>query len=168
MKNSVIWRMYAGFALIVAMFIITIIIMLRGMDDIHFKFSSVTNKALPLVTFANKTSVELLSADKAFKDFLTTQNLEQLKRMHSDFTDSRQHFSNTFKKLADTSQNYPELHQPMEELKMMEGRYFTEAQEAMDNYQQMFTSQAQISESIRRFQKLSQNLHVEMKNYVVN
>ncbi len=166
MKGSVIRRMYAGFSLIVVMFIITIIIMIRGMDDIHFKFSSVTNKALPLVTFANKTSVELLSADKAFKDFLTTQNSERMEKMRSNFANSKQKFAKTFRNLTDASQSYPELRNPMEELKVMEGRYFAEAQEAMNNYQQMFTSQLQVRESTRRFQKLSQDLRVEMKSHV--
>lgn len=42
MQGSVIRRMYAGFALIIIMFVVTVAIMLRGMNQIHSNFESVS------------------------------------------------------------------------------------------------------------------------------
>mgnify|MGYP006216670483 CR=1 FL=1 len=61
MKGSVIKRMYAGFALIIIMFVISTIMTMRGMQQIHSNFGSVSNTALPLVSQSNQTSVYLLS-----------------------------------------------------------------------------------------------------------
>lgn len=69
MQGSVIRRMYAGFALIIIMFAVTVAIMMGGMSQIHSNFEGVSKTALPLVSLSNKTSVQLLSADKSFKDF---------------------------------------------------------------------------------------------------
>ncbi|MGR5457097.1 type II secretion system protein, partial [Vibrio alfacsensis] len=65
MQGSVIRRMYAGFTLIVILFVITIMIMLSGMNQIHQYFGSVSKSSLPLVSLSNQTSVQLLSADKS-------------------------------------------------------------------------------------------------------
>ncbi len=70
MKGSVIKRMYAGFALIIIMFAVTITIMMNSMNQIHSNFESVSETSLPLVALSNQTSVQLLSADKSFKDLL--------------------------------------------------------------------------------------------------
>ena len=68
MKGSVIRRMYAGFALIILMFAVSTFMALRGMEQIHQNFASVTNTSLPLVSLSNSTNVALLTADKFFKD----------------------------------------------------------------------------------------------------
>ncbi len=50
MQGSAIRCMYAGFALIIIMFVVTVAIMLRGMNQIHSIFESVSTAALPLVS----------------------------------------------------------------------------------------------------------------------
>ncbi len=92
MQGSVIRRMYAGFALIIIMFVVTVAIMLRGMNQIHSNFESVSTAALPLVSLSNQTSVQLLSADKSFKDFLTTQDTSLMDGMRQEFAQSKQRF----------------------------------------------------------------------------
>lgn len=92
MKGSVIKRMYAGFALIIIMFAVTITIMMNSMNQIHSNFESVSETSLPLVALSNQTSVQLLSADKSFKDFLTTQNAERMSAMRTEFSASQNSF----------------------------------------------------------------------------
>lgn len=92
MRGSVIKRMYAGFALIIILFAVTIAIMMGGMHDIHGKFETVSKSSLPLVSLSNQTSVELLSADKSFKDFLTTENKQRMEEMRQEFARSQQRF----------------------------------------------------------------------------
>ncbi|MDV6250579.1 methyl-accepting chemotaxis protein [Vibrio sp. EA2] len=166
MRGSVIKRMYAGFALIIILFAITIAIMMGGMNDIHGKFQTVSESSLPLVSLSNQTSVEMLSADKAFKDFLTTENKQRMDEIRQEFAKSQQRFEATLNDLQTASQSYPSLTEPFAELKTLEQSYFTEAIEAMDNYEAMFAAQAAVQKSSRRFQKLNTELSIGLKEYV--
>ncbi|MBY6197956.1 methyl-accepting chemotaxis protein [Vibrio hangzhouensis] len=166
MQGSVIRRMYAGFTLIVILFVITIVLMLSGMNQIHQYFGSVSKSSLPLVSLSNQTSVQLLSADKSFKDFLTTQNKERMKVRREEFSDSMGKFDSALSELAEASSGFPELESRISELRDVQARYSSEAQEAMDNYQSMFAAQEQVQLSTRRFQKLHSDLSVGMKEYV--
>ncbi len=109
MQGSVIRRMYAGFTLIVILFVITIMIMLSGMNQIHQYFGSVSKSSLPLVSLSNQTSVQLLSADKSFKDFLTTQNEERMTIRREEFSASMEEFGRDLEQLASASAGFPEL-----------------------------------------------------------
>ncbi|ASI88503.1 MULTISPECIES: methyl-accepting chemotaxis protein [Vibrio] len=166
MQGSVIRRMYAGFTLIVILFVITIMIMLSGMNQIHQYFGSVSKSSLPLVSLSNQTSVQLLSADKSFKDFLTTQNEERMTIRREEFSASMEEFGRDLEQLASASAGFPELENRIGELREVQARYSEEAQEAMDNYQSMFSAQEQVQLSTRRFQKLHSDLSVGMKEYV--
>lgn len=166
MKGSVIRRMYAGFTLIIIMFAVTTAIMMGGMNQIHSNFESVSTTALPLVSLSNKTSVQLLSADKSFKDFLTTQNQDRMNAMRSEFTSSKQDFNSVLNQLTQASSSNPDLAERITQLKQMEQRYFSEAAEAMNNYQAMFEAQEKVQKSTREFQRLHADLSVGMKDYV--
>ncbi|WP_045492798.1 methyl-accepting chemotaxis protein [Vibrio hyugaensis] len=168
MRGSVIKRMYAGFALIIVLFAVTIAIMMGGMNDIHGKFETVSKSSLPLVSLSNQTSVELLSADKSFKDFLTTENKQRMDEMRQEFAKSQQRFEGTLGQLEVASQIYPSLAEPFSQLKELEQSYFTEAKEAMDNYEAMFAAQEEVQKSSRRFQKLNTELSVGLKEYVAD
>jgi methyl-accepting chemotaxis protein len=158
--------MYAGFGLIIILFAVTIAIMMSGMNDIHGKFQTVSESSLPLVSLSNQTSVELLSADKSFKDFLTTENKQRMDELRQEFAKSQQRFESTLEQLKSASEIYPSLAEPFAELKTLEQSYFTEAIEAMDNYEAMFAAQDAVQKSSRRFQKLNTELSIGLKEYV--
>ncbi|EGA71852.1 methyl-accepting chemotaxis protein [Vibrio sinaloensis DSM 21326] len=166
MKGSVIRRMYAGFALIIITFVITTVMTMRGMQQIHTNFESVSNTSLPLVSQANNTSVSLLSADKLFKDFLTTQSFERMAEISAQFDDAKSNYAQALIQLESASSTDTELEQSIAQLKEMEDRYFTEAEEAMENYRQMFAAQEKVQKSTRQFQRLHSELSVGMKEYV--
>ncbi|WP_413284726.1 methyl-accepting chemotaxis protein [Vibrio sp. MA40-2] len=166
MKGSVIKRMYAGFTIIVVMFIATIFIMLNGMSNIHTMFSTVTEKSLPLVSLSNQTSVQLLSADKAFKDFLTTQSIERMEANRNNFSIAENHFKQVFSQLEQASKSYPALQADIAQLHTLETTYFNVAQEAMGNYHDMFLAQNQVRTSTRNFQRLHSELTIGMKDFV--
>ncbi|WP_254917777.1 methyl-accepting chemotaxis protein, partial [Vibrio sp. V11_P1A41T118] len=163
---SVIRRMYAGFTLIIIMFAVTTAIMMGGMNQIHSNFESVSTTALPLVSLSNKTSVQLLSADKSFKDFLTTQNQDRMNVMRSEFAKAKQDFADVLNQLQQASAMNPSLEERISQLKQMELRYFSEAEQAMNNYQAMFEAQAQVQKSTREFQRLHADLSTGMKDFV--
>ncbi|UPQ88891.1 methyl-accepting chemotaxis protein [Vibrio sinaloensis] len=166
MKGSVIRRMYAGFALIIIMFIVTTLMMMRGMQQIHTNFEDVSNTSLPLVNQSNQTSVALLSADKLFKDFLTTQSFERMEQLAAEFGKTKEAYRSQLLALEQVSAGQPELEQSIAELKLMETSYFAEAEQAMGNYRDMFEAQAQVQKSTRQFQRLHSDLSVGMKEYV--
>ncbi|MGD8170153.1 methyl-accepting chemotaxis protein [Vibrio sp. TRT 21S02] len=166
MKGSVIRRMYAGFALIIIMFVITTFLMMRSMEQIHDNFEEVSNVSLPLVSLSNQTSVNLLSADKYFKDFLTTQSQERMAAMREAFTSAESTYGQSLQALEQASHGNANLVEKIEQLKTMEERYFSEAAQAMDNYQAMFAAQLQVQQSTRKFQRLHSELSVGMKEYV--
>ncbi|MEZ8900906.1 methyl-accepting chemotaxis protein [Vibrio sp. 10N.247.310.34] len=168
MKGSVIKRMYAGFALIIIMFAVTITIMMSSMNQIHSNFESVSKVSLPLVALSNQTSVQLLSADKSFKDFLTTQNSERMSAMRTEFAASQNAFSEVLGSLETASQDNTSLTERITQLRAMEERYFTEADEAMNNYIAMFEAQEQVQKASRDFQRLHSELTVGMKEYVAD
>ncbi|MEZ9337985.1 methyl-accepting chemotaxis protein [Vibrio splendidus] len=168
MKGSVIKRMYAGFALIIIMFAVTITIMMNSMNQIHSNFESVSETSLPLVALSNQTSVQLLSADKSFKDFLTTQNAERMSAMRTEFATSQNSFSEVLGSLDAASQNNASLTERIAQLRAMEERYFAEADEAMNNYVAMFEAQEQVQKASRDFQRLHSELTVGMKEYVAD
>ncbi|WGV99386.1 methyl-accepting chemotaxis protein [Vibrio sp. YMD68] len=166
MKGSVIRRMYGGFTLIIIMFAVITVLMLNGMSQIHTNFESVSKVSLPLVSTSNQTAVQLLSADKSFKDFLTTQNADRMAAMREEFALAKERFSATLMQLQQASVNQSTLADSIEQLKAMEERYFSEAAEAMDNYEAMFAAQAQVQQSTRQFQRLHSELSAGMKEYV--
>ncbi|NOJ13769.1 methyl-accepting chemotaxis protein [Vibrio splendidus] len=168
MKGSVIKRMYAGFALIIIMFAVTITIMMNSMNQIHSNFESVSETSLPLVALSNQTSVQLLSADKSFKDYLTTQNAERMSAMRTEFAASQNSFSEVLGSLEAASQNNVSLTERIAQLRVMEERYFAEADEAMNNYVAMFEAQEQVQKASRDFQRLHSELAVGMKEYVAD
>ncbi|MBA5761744.1 methyl-accepting chemotaxis protein [Vibrio sp. 404] len=168
MKGSVIRRMYAGFALIILMFAVSTFMALRSMEQIHTNFASVTNTSLPLVSLSNSTNVALLSADKLFKDYLTTQSFERMETIRSQFIEAQTHYGQTIQALETASAGNPELTERMEQVKQLEQRYFSEANDAMDNYRNMFEAQAQVQQSTRQFQRLHFELSAGMKDYVDN
>ncbi|MEZ9866161.1 methyl-accepting chemotaxis protein [Vibrio sp. 10N.261.51.A4] len=168
MKGSVIKRMYAGFALIIIMFAVTITIMMNSMNQIHSNFESVSETSLPLVALSNQTSVQLLSADKSFKDFLTTQNAERMSAMRTEFAASQNSFSEVLGSLEAASQNNASLVERIAQLRAMEERYFAEADEAMNNYVAMFEAQEHVQKASRDFQRLHSELTVGMKEYVAD
>lgn len=166
MKGSVIRRMYAGFTLIIILFIISSAMMMAGMNQIQSYFQSVSKTSLPLVSLSNQTSVSLLSADKSFKDFLTTQNPERMAERRNDFQQVSDQLGQALDQLKQASLGDNELETRIAQLEEMKQRYVTEANEAMDNYQAMFKAQEDVQKSTRRFQRLHSELSVGMKDYV--
>ncbi len=83
-----------------------------------------------------------------------------------EFSASMEEFGRDLEQLASASAGFPELENRIGELREVQARYSEEAQEAMDNYQSMFSAQEQVQLSTRRFQKLHSDLSVGMKEYV--
>lgn len=166
MNSSVVRRMYAGFSLIVILFITTVILMLNGTSNIHKQMQSVSTESMPLVSLSNETSVALLAADKSFKDFLTTRDPVQMQQARQQFSVAETTFKNTFQRLTAAAQKNSTTAQQSAELASIESQYFTEALVAMDNYQDLLVAEDSKQKATRNFQRLYTELSVRMKEYI--
>ncbi len=167
-QTSVIKRMYAGFALMVALLVTTVVLMLDGTSRIHRQLDSVTSDVFPLVSLANQTSVKLLAADKIFKDFLTSQNPERMQGYEEKFGYAKNDFSSALEQLSLISQGKPILNRQLTALLALEERYFSESYQAMENYRTQLKAQQERQIAIRRFQQLQTELRVGMREYINN
>ncbi|MCW8329169.1 methyl-accepting chemotaxis protein [Photobacterium sp. SDRW27] len=165
-QTSVIKRMYAGFALMTALLVATVVLMLDGAARIHNQLDSVTSDAFPLVSLANQTSVNLLAADKLFKDFLTSQNVERMQGYEEKFISAHQDFSSALKQLSVISKDNSVLSNQLTALLALEERYFSESHKAMENYRAQLNAQQERQKAVRRFQQLQTELRVGMKEYI--
>ncbi|MDO6541182.1 methyl-accepting chemotaxis protein [Photobacterium sanguinicancri] len=165
-QTSVIRRMYAGFAVMVVLFVITIALMLQGTNRIHAQLEAVTSESLPLVSTASQASVRLLAADKIFKDYLTSQNLDRMATYQATFTEAHNTYLATQEALLNEVQKHPALRAQTDQLLSLEQRYFTEANNAMANYRTQLVAQAERQRMARRFQQLYPQLSVKMKEYI--
>ncbi|MBC7003772.1 methyl-accepting chemotaxis protein, partial [Photobacterium sp. BZF1] len=165
-QTSVIRRMYSGIGVMVILFVATLVMMLDGTNRIHQQLQIVTNQSLPLVSLSNQVSVRLLAADKIYKDFLTSQDLERMDVYEDNFGHAHQQFLTAFEQLVNASQDNAALSGQLEALIALENRYFQEARTAMDNYRAQLLAQADRQQSARRFQQLHSSLSSRMKDYV--
>lgn len=166
MNSSVVRRMYAGFSLIVILFITTVILMLNGTSNIHNQMKSVSSDSLPLVSLSNETSVTLLAADKSFKDFLTTNDPAQMQQARQAFTETETAFNNIYQRLINVAEQQNTGSQQQSELSKIKESYFNEAKIAMDNYQELLLADDEKQKATRNFQRLYTELSVRMKEYV--
>lgn len=165
-QTSVIRRMYSGFVVMVALFVLTIVLMLDGTNRIHNQLTTVTTDALPLVSISNKVSVKLLAADKTFKDFLTSQDPAAMKTYEADFHKATKEFASARQELVAIAESNPELTSYINALTALEQRYFAEAQVAMKNYRTQMLAGDERQQSARRFQRLQAELSIGMKEYI--
>ncbi len=165
-QTSVIRRMYSGFVVMVALFVLTIVLMLDGTNRIHNQLTTVTTDALPLVSISNKVSVKLLAADKTFKDFLTSQDPAAMKTYEADFHKATKEFASARQELVAVAESNPELTNYINALTALEQRYFAEAQVAMQNYRTQILAGDERQQSARRFQRLQAELSIGMKEYI--
>ncbi len=138
---SVIHRMYAGFSVMLILFIATVALTLDGTNRIHIQLEDVNKNTLPLVNLANQTSVNLLLADKLFKDFLNSHEPQKMQDYFDRFSIAHKNFSVTLQKLAQASDKHPELTTQLQALSKLEIRYFTAANEAMENHKDQLIAQ---------------------------
>lgn len=165
-KTSVIRRMYLGFAILVALFVVTIIFMLDGVGRIHNQLKSITTDALPLVSVSNNVSVQLLVADKIFKDYLTSQDPQAMATYSTEFEKQTTVFKQARNQLEQLTTHNLQLTKSIQALTELEQRYFTEATTAMTNYRLLLLATNDRQQSSRQFQQLQTELNIGMKEFI--
>ncbi|MDO6707324.1 methyl-accepting chemotaxis protein [Photobacterium sp. 1_MG-2023] len=150
----------------IGLFVMTSTLTLMETRNIFGQLENVNTESLPLVTVSSQANVELLTADKIFKDFLTTNDPAQMVRYEAQFTEAYETFRQTLKLLVNTAKDFPALSSQLDALQALENRYFSEAQVAMTNYRDQLAANEARQQSIRRFQQLHRDLNVRMKDVI--
>ncbi|WP_297475137.1 methyl-accepting chemotaxis protein [uncultured Photobacterium sp.] len=158
--------MYLGFAILVALFVVTIIFMLDGVDRIHNQLKSITTGALPLVSASHNVSLQLLVADKIFKDYLTSQDPTAMAAYSVEFEQQTTLFQQARNQLQQVTKNNPQLKKSIQALTELEQRYFAEATIAMTNYRLLLLATNERQQSARQFQQLQTELNIGMKEFI--
>ncbi|MEC6795666.1 methyl-accepting chemotaxis protein [Photobacterium sp. S4TG1] len=158
--------MYLGFAILVALFVVTIMFMLDGVDRIHNQLKSITTGALPLVSASHNVSLQLLVADKIFKDYLTSQDPTAMAAYSVEFEQQTTLFQQARNQLQQVTKNNPQLEKSILELTELEQRYFAEATIAMTNYRLLLLATNERQQSSRQFQQLQTELNIGMKEFI--
>ncbi|WP_154124206.1 methyl-accepting chemotaxis protein [Grimontia hollisae] len=167
-QSSVIRRMYAGFAVLAVSLVATNTLNLNSSQDIHEQLEIVTSKALPLVSLSNEASVSLLAADKIFKDYLTSSNVAQSEQVLENFDVARKKFDTAVNNLNQAASGQEALAAKLEALRGIEKRYFSEASEAIGNYQRQQTAKENGIKAARQFQRMNTALALGMQDFVAN
>ncbi|MEC6831650.1 methyl-accepting chemotaxis protein [Photobacterium toruni] len=158
--------MYLGFAILVALFVITIMFMLDGVDRIHNQLKSITTDALPLVSASHNASLQLLVADKIFKDYLTSQDPKAMAAYSAEFEQQTTVFQQARNQLQQVTKNNPQLKGSIQALTELEQRYFAEATIAMTNYRLLLLATNERQQSARQFRQLQAELNIGMKEFI--
>ena len=165
-QTSVIRRMYLGFTILVSLFVVTVMFMLDGIDRIHNQLKSITTDALPLVSASHNVSLQLLVADKIFKDYLTSQDPQVMTAYSTEFEQQTTVFQQARNQLQQVTKNNPQLKKSIQALTALEQRYFTEATVAMTNYRLLLLATNERQQSSRQFQQLQTELNIGMKEFI--
>ncbi|KJG26568.1 chemotaxis protein [Photobacterium iliopiscarium] len=165
-QTSIIRRMYLGFTILVSLFVVTVMFMLDGIDRIHNQLKSITTDALPLVSASHNVSLQLLVADKIFKDYLTSQDPQVMTAYSTEFEQQTTVFQQARNQLQQVTKNNPQLKKSIQALTALEQRYFTEATVAMTNYRLLLLATNERQQSSRQFQQLQTELNIGMKEFI--
>ncbi|PST97354.1 methyl-accepting chemotaxis protein [Photobacterium iliopiscarium] len=158
--------MYLGFTILVSLFVVTVMFMLDGIDRIHNQLKSITTDALPLVSASHNVSLQLLVADKIFKDYLTSQDPQVMTAYSTEFEQQTTVFQQARNQLQQVTKNNPQLKKSIQALTALEQRYFTEATVAMTNYRLLLLATNERQQSSRQFQQLQTELNIGMKEFI--
>ena len=167
-KASIIRRMYGGFAIIIALFITTVSLLLTATDSVHQQLNEIDSKTLPLINATNQTSVNLLLADKAFKDVLTTEQTELQQAYRATFADAKQAFVSSLEGLNKITTNSEQMASQMAVLQQLKENYFSASESAMENHQQLLAATEKRQLANRRFQKLQTELRLGLTEHIAS
>ena len=167
-QHSVIQRMYMGFIIMMTLFIGVVSLLLSDTTEIYQKLKNVTQNTLPLLSSANSVNVALLSADKVFKDQLTTQTIDQLDTFKTSFTQAQEQYDKTKAQLIQVAQTEPLLANSLNQLMSIDEQYFSASYQAITHYQTQLQAETERKASTQRFQRLYFQIKNSMKMYIEN
>ncbi len=149
---SIVKRVLAGFALLVALMIITSIISALAISSLSRSLSSVAGEMVPLVDQANKVGIKLLSANSHFKDSITTRQPEAMAQSSDAFNANRDEFKQQLEHLSKMTGNDAALASQLEALRQVDNQFFELAPVIMRDYRSSLEEQRKVRAEAADFQ----------------
>ena len=149
---SIVKRVLAGFALLVALMIITSIISALAISGLSRSLSSVAGEMVPLVDQANKVGIELLSANSHFKDSITTRQPEAMEQSRSAFNANRDEFKQQLERLSGMIGDDATLASQLAALRKVDSQFFELAPVIMRDYRSSLEEQRKVRAEAADFQ----------------
>ncbi|WP_432467921.1 methyl-accepting chemotaxis protein [Agarivorans sp. Z349TD_8] len=128
---SIVHRVNIGFGFLVLMMVLTNVLSLQTGNQFKLQLNVVTEEATPLVLQSSDFAVDLLTADKFFKDALTSTKPDAIKVSSKAFEQSEQEFVSSLATLRKMAQGNSELGSHLDSLSNLDERYFQVAKQVM-------------------------------------
>ncbi|WP_432453428.1 MULTISPECIES: methyl-accepting chemotaxis protein [unclassified Agarivorans] len=128
---SIVHRVNIGFGFLVLMMVLTNVLSLQTGNQFKQQLNVVTEEATPLVLQSSDFAVDLLTADKFFKDALTSTKPDAIKVSSKAFEQSEQEFVSSLATLRKMAQGNSELGSHLDSLSNLDERYFQVAKQVM-------------------------------------
>ncbi|BEU02991.1 methyl-accepting chemotaxis protein [Agarivorans sp. OAG1] len=133
-KNiSIVHRVNIGFGFLVLMMVLTNVLSLQTGSRFNQQLDTVTEEATPLVLQSSQFAVDLLTADKYFKDALTSSEADVIKASSEAFEQSELVFISSLGTLRSMSEGNNELKSRLDALNALDQNYFQVAKQVMND-----------------------------------
>jgi len=168
LKNiSIVHRVNFGFGFLVLMMVLTNILSLQTGNKFNQQLNLVTEEATPLVLQSSEFAVDLLTADKHFKDALTSQNIDAIKASGEAFAQSELVFVSSLGTLRSMAEGNTELESHLDTLNNLDQNYFRVAAQVMQDYIAYLAAEKIVKRSTNQLSVMLPQLKKNLSDKVV-
>ncbi len=168
LKNvSIVHRVNFGFGFLVLMMVLTNILSLQTGNKFNQQLNLVTEEATPLVLQSSEFAVDLLTADKYFKDALTSQNVNAIKASGEAFEQSELVFVSSLSTLRPMAEGHTELKSHLDTLNNLDQNYFRVATQVMQDYIAYLEEEQNVKRSTNQLSVMLPQLKKNLSDKVV-
>ncbi|WP_427976587.1 methyl-accepting chemotaxis protein [Agarivorans sp.] len=168
LKNvSIVHRVNFGFGFLVLMMVLTNILSLQTGNKFNQQLDLVTEEATPLVLQSSEFAVDLLTADKHFKDALTSQNVSAIQASGEAFAQSELVFVSSLGTLRSMAEGNTELESHLDTLNNLDQNYFRVATQVMQDYLAYLEAEQNVKRSTNQLSVMLPQLKKNLSDKVV-
>ena len=149
---SVVGRVLGGFVLLVGLMILASVTSGVAISTLNRNLSSVAGELVPLVDQANQVGIEMLTANRHFKDVITSRQNSAMDQSEQAFSASRGEFQRQLQALKDKASSYPALLEALAPLETLDDQFFDLANVTMRDYRAIVADEAKVKTAAADFQ----------------
>lgn len=149
---SVVMRVISGFVILVVLMIIASGISFLTIRSLNNQVTDITVKVIPLQSDANKASIGLLTANRHFKDFITSQDRTELEASRAAFEQSVSSFAALQQSLLAHSNTFTSLKTQIGLVDNVQSSVFEVATQAMTEHEELLNGISDLGKRQAEFQ----------------
>lgn len=164
-NSSIIKQILFTFTFIIIGFITAMTTVFIGYNNTNQQLQNIGYQSVPLMTESNQTTVQLLAADRAFTQFMTSTDPELLASKQISFTQGK---NKTLKQLEQLQNIITSYHFDLDlgELNQLESNYFQLSENIMQNYASQLIAQQEIQTLKSNYERNFSHLNRSMPDMV--